>query len=168
MAGFPARGKARHEGGLTGIKAAEKAWDDDRGEGGCPMRLFTSLTCLAMTLGAAASAQDVQEGAALYADFCAVCHGESLQGDGPMAEVLTVPPTDLTQLAQGAEFPVLDVARQIDGRARIAAHGGEMPLFGRYFEGQGPDVALEGPGGQPILVSRPIADLIAFLMEEQS
>ncbi len=133
------------------------------------MRPAIRLTCLAaLALGGPAAAQDAAGGAALYADFCAVCHGESLQGDGPMAEVLTVPPTDLTRLARDGAFPVLDVARQIDGRARIAAHGGEMPLFGRYFEGQGPDVALEGPGGQPILVSRPIADLIAYLMEEQS
>ena len=29
-------------------------------------------------------------------------------------------------------------------------------------------VAMAGPGGQPILMSRPIADLVAYLMEIQS
>ena len=43
-----------------------------------------------------------------------------------------------------------------------------MPLFGRWFEGVGADVALPGPGGQPILMSRPIADLITYLQEIQS
>ena len=43
-----------------------------------------------------------------------------------------------------------------------------MPLFGAWFEGEGADVAMQGPGGQPVMLSRPIADLIAYLMEIQS
>ena len=133
------------------------------------MRLPTLLICFAaLGPGAPASAQDAEAGALLYADFCAVCHGVELRGDGPMAGALSVAPPDLTQLAQGGDFPVLDVARQVDGRDRPAAHGGDMPLFGRFFEGQGAEVAMEGPGGQPVLLSRPLADLIAFLMEVQS
>jgi hypothetical protein len=85
-----------------------------------------------------------------------------------MAEVLTLPPTDLTALNAAGEFPVLRVARQIDGRNRLLAHGGEMPIFGAWFEGEGADVAMPGPGGQPVMLSRPIADLIAYLMEIQS
>jgi hypothetical protein len=85
-----------------------------------------------------------------------------------MAPALTVAPTDLTQLAQGdGGFPILRVARQIDGRAPMAAHGGEMPLFGAWFEGQGADVALSGPGGQPIMLTASMADLISYLMEVQ-
>jgi mono/diheme cytochrome c family protein len=133
------------------------------------MRLPALVICLAaLGAGAPASAQDAGAGAVLYADFCAVCHGLELRGDGPMAAALSVAPPDLTALGRGGEFPILDVARQIDGRDRPAAHGGDMPLFGRFFEGQGPDVAMEGPGGQPVLLSRPLADLIAFLMEVQS
>ncbi len=131
------------------------------------MRRAIVLICLAAGPGQPAAAQDAAVGAALYADFCAVCHGADLRGDGPMAPAMRVPPPDLTALATGGDFPVLEVARQIDGRQPLAAHGGDMPLFGRYFEGQGPDVAMRGPGGQPVMLSQPVADLIAFLMEVQ-
>jgi mono/diheme cytochrome c family protein len=132
------------------------------------MRPAILLISLAGVLDSPAAAQDLEVGASLYADYCAVCHGAELQGDGPMAPALRVAPPDLTTLAADGTFPLLDVARQIDGRTRVAAHGGDMPLFGRYFEGQGPDVAMSGPGGQPVMMSQPLADLIAFLMEEQS
>lgn len=133
------------------------------------MRMFALPLVLASLLAASpALSQDAARGAVLYTDFCAVCHGLALEGDGPMAEALTVAPPDLTRLGAGEAFPIVDVARQIDGRRRPLAHGGEMPLFGNWFEGEGADVAMQGPGGQPILLSRPIADLIAFLMEAQS
>lgn len=131
------------------------------------MRLLPCLIALAATVPPA-FAQDAASGAALYADYCAVCHGTDATGDGPMAEVLTVPPPDLTRLSAGGAFPLLQVARQIDGRRPMRAHGGEMPLFGRWFEGDGADVAMTGEGGQPVMLSRPIADLIAYLMEIQS
>ncbi|MDG4647596.1 cytochrome c [Roseibacterium sp. SDUM158017] len=133
------------------------------------MRMTIPISCVvALGLAAPAAAQDARAGAVLYADFCAVCHGRDLRGDGPLAGALAVRPPDLTTLAGDGEFPVLEVARQIDGRSGILAHGGEMPLFGRYFEGRGPHVALQGPAGQPVLLSQPVADLIAYLMEEQS
>jgi mono/diheme cytochrome c family protein len=129
-----------------------------------------AISCLfaVLALSTPLTAQEAERGAVLYADFCAVCHGVSARGDGPMAEALTLPPPDLTMLGAGGAFPLLDVARQIDGRDRLLAHGGEMPLFGPWFEGDGADVAMEGPGGQPVMLSRPIADLIAYLMEIQS
>ena len=117
----------------------------------------------------AVQAQDAAQGRDLYDRFCAACHGANGQGDGVMQEVLTLSPTDLTGLtaeAQG-EFPLVYVIRRIDGRHPILAHGGEMPLFGSWFEGDGPDVALSGPGGQPVMVSRPIADLVAYLEQLQ-
>jgi mono/diheme cytochrome c family protein len=116
----------------------------------------------------AARAQDAAIGAQLFAEACAVCHGAEARGNGLMAPVLTVVPPDLTRLGEGGRFPVLDVVRHIDGRERRPAHGGDMPIFGRWFEGDGVDVAISGAGGQPMLVSRPIADLVAFLLTVQS
>jgi mono/diheme cytochrome c family protein len=123
---------------------------------------------MALTAGAVA-AQDVDEGGLLYEAYCAACHGVTGAGDGRMAELLTIEPTILTQLSaqNGGAFPTLQVVRQIDGRAPILAHGGDMPLFGRWFEGQGADVALATGSGQPIMVARPIADLVAYLEEIQ-
>ena len=114
-----------------------------------------------------APAQDAQSGRALYLDFCAACHAMEARGDGTMADLLRVPPTDLTALSQDGVFPILQVVEQIDGRRPVMAHGGDMPIFGRWFQGQGADVAMPGPGGQPVLISRPAADLIAWLMTVQ-
>lgn len=122
----------------------------------------------ALAVTGAAQAQDAAEGAALYARFCAACHGAEARGGGVMTEVLTVAPPDLTALSQDGAFPAQTVARQIDGRDPLLAHGGDMPLFGPWFEGDGADVAITGPGGQPMLVSRPVADLLAYLMSVQS
>jgi mono/diheme cytochrome c family protein len=115
-----------------------------------------------------AEAQNAEAGRLLYRDFCAACHGATGRGDGVMGPVLTLPPADLTRLAADGAFPVLRTAEQIDGRRPMAAHGGDMPIFGRWFEGDGPDVALPGPGGQPVLMSRPVADLVTYLQSIQS
>jgi mono/diheme cytochrome c family protein len=40
-----------------------------------------------------ATAGDTQEGKALYATYCAVCHGDSGKGDGPIAEKIPHPPS---------------------------------------------------------------------------
>ncbi len=130
------------------------------------MRALIPFVTLALT-ALPAAAQDAEAGRQLYIDFCAVCHGEAGRGDGVMAEVLTITPTDLTALSAGGDFPTLRVAEQIDGRRPMLAHGGDMPLFGQWFQGDGADVALPGPGGQPILMSRPIADLVTYLQEIQ-
>ena len=122
------------------------------------------LLVLALLLSAGpGAAQDAPEGAALYIRYCAACHGMEARGDGEMAAILTVLPADLTQLSagNGGVFPVARVARQIDGRDPLLAHGGVMPLFGDFFEGQ--DTAIPSEAGQPILTSRPVADLLAFL-----
>lgn len=130
-----------------------------------PLALPLAL-CLAV-FATPAPAQTAEAGRALYIEFCAACHGMEAQGDGVMRDLLRVPPTDLTALAQGGDFPILRVAEQIDGRRPVTAHGDDMPIFGRWFEGVGPHVALPGPGGQPILMSRPVADLITWLMTVQ-
>lgn len=136
------------------------------------MRKITGWAGAMLLFAGAAMAQDTAQdgaaGAGLYADYCAVCHGVDGRGQGVMAAVLTVVPTDLTRLGVGEAFPTLRVVRQIDGRDPVLAHGGDMPIFGPWFEGDGPDVALPGPGGQPIMVSRAIADLVVYLQGIQS
>ena len=76
------------------------------------------------------------DGAPLYRAYCASCHGLSGRGDGPMAEYLRIPPTDLTHLTQrhGGTFDADAVARAIDGRTRIGSHGpSDMPVWGDAF-----------------------------------
>lgn len=125
------------------------------------MRWTFAAALIALALPAAA--QDVDEGRSLYQGYCAACHGLEGRGDGPMAPILTVLPTDLTTLAadNGGTFPVAQVARQIDGRDPLLAHGGPMPLFGDFFEGD--DASMKAETGQPIITSRAIVDLVAWL-----
>jgi hypothetical protein len=113
------------------------------------------------------SVGDPATGEALYQEHCAVCHGAEATGDGPMAPVLLVQPSDLTTLIarhQGA-FPLERVVMRIDGRDPLVSHGSQMPVYGLFFQGQ--DVALRTDAGQPILTSQPIADIVAWLRTVQ-
>ena len=121
--------------------------------------IFGALACLQ----SAAQAQDAAVGAAIYANHCATCHGQNLDGRGPMAPALLLQPPSLKNLAQrnNGMFPVARVVMRIDGRDPLVSHGSPMPVYGPFFEGD--DVALKAETGQPILTSRPIVDLLAYL-----
>ena len=72
----------------------------------------------------------------MYTNYCAVCHGTDGKGNGPAAEALKVPPTDLTTLSQknGGKYPALRVSSSIRGEAAVPAHGSkEMPVWGHLF-----------------------------------
>jgi mono/diheme cytochrome c family protein len=78
----------------------------------------------------------VAQGETLYKNHCAVCHGTTGRGDGPLAIQLKVPPPDLTLFAahNGDVFPSATVHRIIDGRLALAGHGGpDMPVWGDAF-----------------------------------
>jgi mono/diheme cytochrome c family protein len=126
---------------------------------------------LALIAGLAAAgpglAQDAARGAVLFQDSCAVCHGAGLRGDGPMAELLVVAPPDLTRIAAryGGVFPRAGMAWKIDGRDPILSHGGDMPLFGFVFSEM--SEVLDSPGGQTVLTSPEVIDLLAYLESMQ-
>lgn len=79
-----------------------------------------------------------QEGARLFRVHCAVCHGATGRGDGPMAGELRQAPSDLTAFTERNRgvFPTDRVFRIIDGR-EVRAHGSrEMPIWGDAFRSQ--------------------------------
>jgi len=121
----------------------------------------------AIAAGSAASAGDAAEGKETYGRYCIACHGPSGQGEGSMRPVLTIKPTDLSALSAGNDgvFPLVRVIKRIDGRDPLVAHGSPMPVYGDFFEGQ--DVALKTDGGQPVMTSAPVADLVAYLKSLQ-
>lgn len=75
-------------------------------------------------------------GAEMYASYCAACHGKDGKGNGPAAQALKQPPTDLTTLASGngGKFPGIVVAHAIAGESDLSAHGSkDMPVWGPVF-----------------------------------
>ncbi|HEX9858092.1 MAG TPA: cytochrome c [Paracoccaceae bacterium] len=127
-----------------------------------------SVALVAMLIAGPAAGQDIDEGRALFLNHCATCHGVEARGNGPMAPVLLIQPTNLTALAadNGGEFPTLRVVMRIDGREPLVSHGSPMPVFGPFFAGDR-SVALKSPAGQPILVDAAVADLTAWIESVQ-
>ena len=80
-----------------------------------------------------------------------------------MARLLTTPPTNLRQLSEryGNPLPADQIARYIDGRTDVRAHGPrDMPVWGTrfYSEGRGSKSQVKGL----------IASLVAYLQSIQT
>lgn len=131
-----------------------------------PLVVVLSLTGIPVI--AQDTGSDAQTGAELYSEHCATCHGIEATGNGPMAGVLAIKPADLTTLQERNDgvFPTERVVKRIDGRDPLVSHGSPMPVYGFFFEGE--DGSVKTPNGQPILTSRPILDLLAYLQSLQS
>lgn len=81
----------------------------------------------------------VDVGKAEFEAACAVCHGVTGKGNGPMAGQLINRVPDLTVLARNnyGVFPFDRVVQIIDGRQEVKTHGPrEMPIWGRAFNMQ--------------------------------
>lgn len=110
-----------------------------------------------------AVADEVARGHARYLQDCATCHGLDGAGDGPMARALTTPPANLRRLSErfGNPLPEDQVARYIDGRADIKAHGPrDMPVWGSrfYFASRADEREAQ----------KRIAELVAYLQSIQT
>ena len=110
-----------------------------------------------------AAGDEVMRVRAHYLQDCATCHGLTATGDGPMARALTTPPANLRRLSErfGNPLPEDQVARYIDGRVDIKAHGPrDMPIWGnRFYE--------ESDGSEP-QAKKQIAELVAYLQSIQT
>ena len=107
-------------------------------------------------------AQDANAGAELYDRHCAVCHGIEGRGNGPFAPALLLQPPTLNDLVtRHGAFPTARVVKRVDGRDALVSHGSPMTIYGPFFEGS--DTAIKSESGQPIMTSRPIVDLVAYL-----
>lgn len=104
-----------------------------------------------------------REGAAIYDENCAMCHGASARGDGENAVGMTPPPADLTVLARGngGAFPVNRVLSQVDGYLKGDMPGDDMPEFGALLKGD--LVPVETDDGTMTPTPRPLAALLAYL-----
>jgi mono/diheme cytochrome c family protein len=110
--------------------------------------------------------KEVTEGRVLYGRYCASCHGLAADGRGPVAPALSRSPSDLRRLAEryGTPLPADRIARFIDGREDVAAHGArEMPVWGERFRAPEP----EQGGGKPAIDPR-IVTIVAYLASIQA
>ena len=98
---------------------------------------WTCLCALLFLAGqAGAQAIDEYSGVETYMRFCASCHGDSGQGNGPVAQAIPITVPDLTRLQQrdGERFPAEVLRKIIDGREPVIIHGTRyMPVWGYEF-----------------------------------
>ena len=127
------------------------------------MKRLIPLIAATTVAASGAFAQDIENGAEIFAHRCATCHGADADGGGPMAPVLVLQPPDLTGLTarNDSVFPTTRVVMRIDGRDPLVSHGSPMPVYGDFFVGD--DLSLKTESGQPILTSPAVADLVAYL-----
>jgi mono/diheme cytochrome c family protein len=129
---------------------------------------YSLMSVLGAIGGAAVVAEEVQTGREHYEAKCAVCHGADGKGDGPVADMLTKRPSDLTQLSKnnGGAFPFWTAYEIIDGRRDVGAHGTrEMPVWGKQFyqqnRGGTPGISTE------TIVRGQIMELLIYLRSIQ-
>lgn len=118
-------------------------------------------------LASPAVAQEAFEGADLFRFHCASCHGIDAIGDGPLGEVLTIPPANLTVLAAENDgvFPLARVLERIDGTVNVKAHGDAMPVFGLLLDG--PKGVMAAPDGSDVTGPESILSIADWLMSVQ-
>lgn len=102
-------------------------------------------------------------GKGMFTSYCAACHGAEGKGNGPAAEALKTPPSDLTVLSKnnGGKYPALKVSSAIRGEAAVGAHGSkEMPVWGDLFRAMS--------GGHQGEVDQRVANLVSYIKSLQS
>lgn len=123
------------------------------------------LSTLALTLGvlvyysALVPAQDISPGAKLFHQYCASCHGEKGNGNGPVAPYLSIKPSDLTTITERrqGEFPEEQIQRIVTGEENPPGHGTRMmPVWGERLQ----DDVIGGANKSSVARGR-----IAFLVE---
>jgi mono/diheme cytochrome c family protein len=98
------------------------------------------------------------EGARLFSQHCASCHGTGGTGNGPLAERFPQRPPDLTlyTMRNGGVFPSEQVARIVEGRDVPSHRDRDMPVWGDAFR-------TTAAGLSPEEVKARISSIVAFL-----
>lgn len=120
----------------------------------------TLAIAAAGTLLSACAPERQVSGRALYADYCASCHGAEGRGDGPAAAGLGKRPADLTGISarNGGVFPMVRVMSVIDGYTRRGDRSSVMPELGAALQ-EGPLVMVDT--GDGVMTPTP-ANLVAL------
>jgi mono/diheme cytochrome c family protein len=111
------------------------------------------------------TAQETERGAKLFHQYCASCHGEKANGNGPIAPYLTVKPSDLTTITerQLGKFPEDQIVRIIAGEENPPGHGTRtMPVWGERLQDD-----VVGGASKPAVARGRIAFLVDYLKSIQ-
>ncbi len=125
--------------------------------------LLIVAVALACSCGAALAAdnsKDIAEGHRYFLRYCASCHGIDGTGNGPVAKTLSTRPANLRLLADkyGMPLPAARLAKVIDGRDAIRAHGThDMPVWGEQLYASG--AGTKGEEG----IGAVLAKIVAYL-----
>lgn len=98
----------------------------------------TAIFAAAQTRNQRQPAVHAVDGASIFRDYCAACHGLDGRGNGPASKALKPALPDLTRLSQrnGGAFPAVHVRTTImlGADELLPAHGSrEMPIWGPVF-----------------------------------
>ncbi len=109
-----------------------------------PVALLALAAMLALAAGVQArdpgdeqAPERIGKGRISFRLYCRSCHGKLAKGDGPVAEHLKIPPSDLTAISARRDggFPAEEMRRMIDGRDPVKGHGSrDMPIWGEAFK----------------------------------
>jgi len=121
------------------------------------------LIALSCNQGPPQGTRDAQalRGKEIFEKQCISCHG--FNEIAATVDTLSTKPPDLTEIMlrrpKAKEFPIVDIARIIDGRNLVKSHGPrEMPVWGEVYTQEGlDDNELRGRKGE----------LVAYLMSIQ-
>ena len=131
------------------------------------VKLAAVAAAVVLTCAACPQSPPAATGRDLYVRHCASCHGETGDGNGPVAGSLRRRPSDLRTISRrhGGRFDEAYVMSVIDGRRLVAEHGSrEMPVWGAVFEEQ--PRATGYAGYTSLLHSPALADYVRTLQTE--
>ena len=104
------------------------------------MKIREAMPLIALVVGSAAMSRAQMalpiDGAKLFTQYCAACHGVKAAGNGPMAPALKTKVPDLTLITKrnGGTFPTDQVQAVVSGDKPALAHGTrDMPVWGPIF-----------------------------------
>jgi mono/diheme cytochrome c family protein len=78
------------------------------------MKKVLAVLFIGFTVVGAAAGERMSYGEAEYLNSCAVCHGVEGKGDGPLRDLLVMPPADLTSISKrnGRQVPICPCYRR--------------------------------------------------------
>ena len=122
------------------------------------------LGAILLAVPVVAHAQGSDIGKTEFNNSCAVCHGTSGKGNGPLADMLKRKVADLTTLKKknGGVFPFKHVYENVDGTKMLSGHGTRfMPAWGQIYNDKTPQNGAASDGSS--YVRGRILALIGYL-----